>query len=122
MVGGGVGETQGRGRVENPFLVVELQLPLYVSTSLSRSTEFNVKLVVAAAARVCHKFPSSFFRSCPYFRCTYVYRTHLAALAGMHAVVETGGLIPADATEHGGAIEFCKKQNKTIEKNIKNRL
>lgn len=42
----------------------------------------------------------------------FVYRTHLAALAGMHAVVETGGLIPADATEHGGAIEFCKKQKK----------
>lgn len=42
----------------------------------------------------------------------YIFRTHLAALAGMHAVVETGGLIPADATEHGGAIEFCKKQKR----------
>lgn len=86
----------------------------YKYTSPARSTEFNVKLVVAAAAaRGCHKSPSRspfFFRSCPYF--IYIYRTHLAALAGMHAVVETGGLIPADATEHGGAIEFCKKQKR----------
>lgn len=50
---------------------------------------------------------------------SYIYRTHLAALAGMHAVVETGGLIPADATQHGGAIEFCKKQKRRTLKNFK---
>lgn len=37
-------------------------------------------------------------------------RTYLATLAGMHAVMETGGLIPANAAQHCGAIEFCKEK------------
>lgn len=36
--------------------------------------------------------------------------TYLATLAGMHAVMETGGLVPADATQHRSAIEFWKKR------------
>jgi len=37
-------------------------------------------------------------------------RTYLATLAGMHAVVETGGLVPANAAQHRCAIEFCKEK------------
>lgn len=81
-----------------------------------RSTEFNVRPKVGGCTSSCTwqaRFCYFFFLCCRATptRCKKgisSWGTYLATLAGMHAVMETGGLVPANATQHRSAIEFCK--------------
>lgn len=36
--------------------------------------------------------------------------THLASLAGVHPIVESGGFVAANTAKDSGAVEFCNKK------------
>jgi hypothetical protein len=40
--------------------------------------------------------------------------THLAALTGMYAIVETGGFVTTNTTQYCRPIEFCGKRMSVI--------
>ena len=42
--------------------------------------------------------------------------THLASLAGVYSIVKTGCLVPADATQYRGPVEFCKRNRRKKKK------